>query len=113
MKAIYLGLALAGVASVCMAAALRPVWTQTPSEDDMIAVYPPSALAAQLGGKAVVSCRVTPNGELGGCELVSEDPAGQGFGQAALGLAPTFRMQPQLLSGESAVGRQLNIPIRF
>jgi TonB family protein len=72
--------------------------------------YPPKAAEEGVEGKAAISCRVTEEGRLSRCELVSEEPAGHGFGEAAVSLAPRFLMTPSLYTTEE---RKVRIPITF
>src|ERR1022692_4290605 len=62
-----------------------PMATQSP--DAMLAFYPAAARAAGLEGAAVIHCVRNEHLALKGCALVSETPAGHGFGAAALAMA--------------------------
>ena len=72
----------------------RPDWVRKPTGDDVAWVYPERAQRLELGGKAVIACDVNTQGALTGCRVVSEDPPGEGFGDAALKLAKQFQMTP-------------------
>lgn len=52
-----------------------------------LAFYPPAAKAAGVEGQAVINCRRDEHLALRDCSLVSETPAGRGFGAAALAMA--------------------------
>ncbi|MBS0360913.1 MAG: energy transducer TonB [Proteobacteria bacterium] len=91
----------------------NPDWRHGPSGADLIRSYPKAALAAHLEGRAVLHCGVAATGDLMGCRVVSEDPAGYGFGEAALSLAPKFKMKPQLRDGAPTSEGQINLPIHF
>ena len=93
--------------------AAKPVWVEVPNADDMAAVYPAKALTAHLGGRAVIQCAASADGGLSGCMVTAEEPAGEGFGQAAMSLTPKFRMQTALQDGAPASGLTFSIPIRF
>jgi TonB family protein len=62
---------------------------------DFVAVWP--ALAYQTGAQGLVrlSCKVDAHGLAEACQVVSETPAGKGFGAAALELRPTFKLVPR------------------
>ncbi|THD53711.1 TonB family protein [Phenylobacterium sp.] len=62
---------------------------------DFVAVWP--ALAYQTGaeGRVRLNCKVDTHGLAETCHVVSESPAGKGFGAAALELRPTFKLVPR------------------
>jgi TonB family protein len=82
------------------------------SAEEFSAAYPKPAGAKGLGGLATLSCRVTFDGHLTDC-TAKEDPAGWGFSEAALSLAPGFLFHPLTLDGIPIGGGKINIPIRF
>ena len=85
-----------------------------PSGEDIDRHYPPLAQAAGKEGRAVVHCQVTATGTLTACEVAEEQPAGWGFGKAALAMTGSFRMRPAAgEDGRSIEGASVTIPIRF
>jgi protein TonB len=69
-------------------------------------VYPARAKALGLSGRAVLDCGVDGEGWLEACVVASESPANEGFGEAAMKMAPGFRKP--LESGARVI-----IPIDF
>lgn len=106
---------LAALSLVLMggAEAPRPVWVAAPTAEAMVTAYPEAARAARTGARVVVSCVATAQGGLDSCQVISETPPDQGFGAAALLLAPGFRMREALSDGSPASGLRFTIPIRF
>ncbi len=91
----------------------RPDWIQKPSGADFSDFYPKAALATRAPGHTTLRCAVIAAGDLTNCRVVGEDPVGQGFGDAALAMAPKFRMKPQTRDGAPVSGGEINIPIRW
>ncbi len=90
-----------------------PVWIKTPKGDDFARVYPITARQQGLAGGATMTCRIDAKGLLNTCTVANEAPAKAGFGQAALALAPAFRMTGTDETGLATDGNQVAIPIRF
>ena len=90
----------------------RPNWVARPSGQDLAAVYPRAAKRARLGGRATLACTVTAQGVLVDCTAKDETPPGAGFGEAALKLAPKFRMSGHSGPGPFKGGK-VRIPITF
>lgn len=88
-------------------------WVATPTGQDIANVYPPTAVEAGKGGAVLLDCRVATEGSLEGCSVEIEDPVGLEFGQAALELAPLFKMEKQAPDGSDTAGRRIRIPIMF
>jgi TonB family protein len=74
------------------------------------AVYPKEAGGGD--GKAVIGCTTDPSKSLKNCEILSEAPAGAGFGKAALGLVGAYLMKPALANGKP-VASPVQFPINF
>jgi TonB family protein len=94
-------------------AVTQPGVIAPPSDDVMQSTYPPQALKDHVAGKVALACRVTAQGRLADCSVLDEAPAGQGFGDAALKLAPQFQMQPMLRDGDPTDDGHIVLPISF
>ena len=90
---------------------VTPQWVHAPSGDEMAAVYP--AQARWKSGRAVLACRLSQIGRPTDCTVAEETPAGLGFGEAALKLAPLLRFTTRDASGKSLVGGTFRIPLSW
>ncbi|MFZ3005290.1 MAG: TonB family protein [Phenylobacterium sp.] len=113
-----LGLALAISAAMPSAALaadtiVHATWLTRPNAEDLRGVWPAEALKRGKGGKAVLSCTVTTTGALVECLVVSETPAGSGFGQAAISLTPQFVMSPATRNGVPFNEAGVKVAINF
>ena len=64
-------------------------WSYPPI-DDMQAAYPAKALDDEVDGQVKIDCLVAVTGRLISCKVLSETPAGYGFGTATAGLFVKF-----------------------
>jgi protein TonB len=83
----------------------KPDWVEKPSASDLSRYYPEAAQRRGMGGRVKMSCTVAIGGTLEDCEVLSEYPAGFGFGAAAIALSRQFRMQPMIRGGQPVESR--------
>lgn len=91
----------------------QPDWLRRPAGEDLTRLYPKAALAKRLEGFATIQCHVTAAGDLADCRTIDEAPLGEGFGEAAVAMAATFKMRPMAKDGAPVSGGTVRIPIRF
>jgi protein TonB len=88
-----------------------PHWQRRPS--DLTRFYPGRALGRNIEGEVVLNCLVRISGLLD-CDVVSESPAGWGFGEAAQRIARAHRMVPATRSGIAVEGRYvMRVPFQI
>lgn len=91
----------------------NPQWITRPAADDYAKYYPREALQLGVSGHTSMECTIRDNGTLENCHVLSETPAGQGFGSAVLRLASKFRMQTSTVDGQPVGGARVVIPISW
>lgn len=86
----------------------NPTWARFPAAD-----FPERAQSRGLtGGAVTLDCRSNPDGSLSDCNIVSETPAGAGFGQAVLAASRRARLSPRSLDS-AAAGARVRFTQRF
>lgn len=90
-----------------------PPWFRAPSFADFAAAYPEGAKAQKAGGRVELDCAFLGTGQLGKCGVLSEKPAGQGFGAAARKVAQNFVGPAQLSNGHTIAGSHTNLVLVF
>ena len=98
------------LASACGTATAQTLkWAKAPWPGEALQAYPRAAHRDQ-DGIVQLSCNPTRKGVLEACSILSETPAGQGFGEAALSLAPKFQLSKESMK---AVAGPVILPLRF
>ena len=87
-------------------------FVERPNGDDFAREYPWRALNEEVEGRVVLDCRVIAQGKLA-CGVFSQEPAGYGFGEAALRMSPLFRVEAVNGDLASVQGARVRVPIRF
>ena len=72
-------------------------WLAAPTTAEMAAAWPTAAPVGLDEVKVRVRCGFSPDTSLTGCELLSEDPPGNGLGAAAIKLTEKFRTRGALM----------------
>jgi hypothetical protein len=90
----------------------KPAWAVLPSAADFQASFPKAENGIN-NVHVVLACTIQVDGGLTDCSVASEDPAGQGFGQGALALAPKFKVGPWSQDGQPTAGAHIRVPIRY
>ena len=86
------------------------VYTQADLSDYAGDYYPPRAQEDEVQGKVVLACEIGDAGRVAQCIVVSETPAGYGFGKsAALTILKYGRADPS----KSSVGGWLRMTMNF
>jgi len=93
---------------------MHPDWTLLPGPDRTASLYPAAARQAGVRtGVGRVDCQVGEDGVLGACKVVGEEPAGLGFGAAALAAAPSMHANLWSRDGLRTPGAHVVVPLRF
>ncbi|NBB52075.1 TonB family protein, partial [Rhizobium sp. CRIBSB] len=86
----------------------NPQWASRPAPQ-----FPDRAAERGIEqGRVVLSCTVQPNGRVSDCSIVSEEPAGAGFGREALSAARRATLSPRTVDG-AATGARVTFPVTF
>jgi protein TonB len=87
-------------------------WVERPTGQDFARNYPHDALRNNIEGRAILDCLVGADGRLS-CIVLSEEPVGQGFGEASLRVARSFRAALQTRDGRTTAGGRARVPITW
>lgn len=92
-----------------------PMILRGPTQGEILDFVPAEARRRRQAGRASVNCEIQLDTRLDSCRVVSETPAGFGFGDAALTIAPRyFRFRPPRTgSGQSVAGARVTVFVEF
>jgi protein TonB len=88
------------------------VWLERPSARDYSRFYPSRANDRGQAGTVVLDCAVAADGNIS-CSVISEDPSGWGFGEAAMRMSRLFRAAAQNSQGLPTSGGRTRVRIGF
>jgi TonB family protein len=92
----------------------NPVWLKHFTAATVAEIYPAAAAKAGVKqGIGTVDCTVASDGTLADCVVAAEDPAGLGFGDAAVKAAAQLQMNPWTKQGAPVDGARIEVPIRL
>lgn len=92
---------------------VRAEWARQLSWEDIRPYHPRRAWEKGVSGKVSLTCYVRLNQRAYGCVATSEEPAGEGFGTAALALERRFRIKPRQVDGRPIDGGQVSFTVNF
>ena len=87
-------------------------WIEKPSQALIDEAFPRMARNGGISGVVVLLCVVPTPGKPKSCTVAAERPKGRGFGAAALGLYPQFRIRP-VMKGNEVIQAQVLVPVTF
>ena len=91
-----------------------PMWLTRVNPESVAKLFPAAAAAAGIRtGVGTVVCAVKHDGGLSDCAVVSEEPVGMGFGNAALQVAAVMKMNPWTAEGDPVDGARIRLPVRL
>ncbi len=98
---IWVGLVIATVVGVGeagaaeQARAIKPhEWVARPSAEEAARYYPDRAQRMEISGRVVLDCRLTMEGKLEDCQVISEFPADYQFAERAIKLTQFMQLVP-------------------
>ena len=92
----------------------RSIWLTKMNPEYAAKLFPAPAAAAGLKtGVGTVECTIKHDGGLEPCAVVSEQPPGLGFGDAALQIAAVMKMNPWTAQGDPVDGARIRLPVRL
>jgi len=89
----------------------HPIWMHRPSANDLERLYPNGVRGVTADVRA--DCTIDEGGRFTTCAIVSENPAGLGFGESTIKLSKLFRMKAVDGDGAPVAGRKLQLPVRW
>ena len=90
---------------------VHPLWTHRPTAEDLHRLYPRKVHG--VTGEVILNCTIDDNGRFGACDVVKEEPGGQGFGEATIRLSRLFQMRTVDGDGSLVAGRTMHLPVKW
>lgn len=90
----------------------HPVWIERPDPEAFRQSYPSQAAEQAVEGRATIECLVQLDTSTS-CRVIAESPASWGFGDAALTISRTFRVEPARVDGQPVPDGRIRTTIRF
>lgn len=87
------------------------VWIRRPTPEEVKKAFPRGAQSDT--GRVRIGCDIAIDTRVKNCVIYQETPAGQGFGEAALKLSKSFRLQPNMIKGKPSEGGFMGLVIGF
>lgn len=91
---------------------IDPQWLQEPGFEAVLQRLPTPLRLLRIGGAARLACRVGVYGVPEDCRVAGETPLNLGLGEAALALAPYFKLNGEMM-GQGAAGETLTFVVGF
>ncbi|MEJ2818551.1 TonB family protein [Caulobacter sp. CCG-8] len=91
----------------------QPIFDQRAKPQDVAEAYPKAAFAEKVSGDVDLDCTADASGRLSDCKVTSEEPAGRGFGAAALALSAKERVKAKDAAGVPIAGRRFERTYSF
>jgi TonB family protein len=92
---------------------VRVKWLRPPSPKTFPSTPPCHGDRTFTPGAAELECKLTADGHVSSCFVVSELPADCAYGQAALSLVRSFQAKATLDGGRIRAGMRVRIPMKF
>ena len=90
-----------------------PILDQRAKPADIAAAYPKAAFAEKISGDVELNCTADTSGHLVDCKVTKEEPAGRGFGEAALALSAKERVKAKDSNGVVIAGQRFERSFNF
>jgi TonB family protein len=112
---ILVAFATATLSGVAMADEDRvhPTTARRVTPAETAAVFPKTAFEQKISGHATLDCTADKDGREVDCKIIDEDPAGMGFGEAAMALVTKERVKTNDSQGVSIVGKRFDTGFSF
>lgn len=91
----------------------RVRWAALPSGEEFAARFATISSVGVEEVRVLLGCTIDAHGDLQGCKVEREEPGGSAFGEAALTLAPKFRVRIWSDEGLPMIGGIVRVPIRY